>query len=76
MKATLGLLFHEMVIPKGVEPLIFWMRTRRPGPLDDGTNHLYILTENALAVNPRSKLQHIFEFFKHYQYQGCILRVW
>ena len=27
-----------MVIPEGVEPSIFWMRTRRPGPLDDGTN--------------------------------------
>ena len=26
-----------MVIPAGVEPAIFWMRTRRPGPLDDGT---------------------------------------
>ena len=30
-----------MVIPKGVEPLIFWMRTRRPGPLDDGTIQVY-----------------------------------
>ncbi len=30
-----------MVIPKGVEPLIFWMRTRRPGPLDDGTIQIY-----------------------------------
>ena len=29
--------FLEMVIPAGVEPAIFWMRTRRPGPLDDGT---------------------------------------
>ena len=28
----------KMVIPVGVEPTIFWMRTRRPGPLDDGTN--------------------------------------
>lgn len=27
-----------MVIPAGVEPAIFWMRTRRPRPLDDGTN--------------------------------------
>ena len=26
-----------MVIPAGVEPAIFWMRTRRPRPLDDGT---------------------------------------
>ena len=28
----------HMVIPAGVEPAIFWMRTRRPRPLDDGTN--------------------------------------
>ena len=27
----------HLVIPAGVEPAIFWMRTRRPGPLDDGT---------------------------------------
>ena len=27
----------NMVIPAGVEPAIFWMRTRRPRPLDDGT---------------------------------------
>ena len=32
---------YFMVIPKGVEPLIFWMRTRRPGPLDDGTTANY-----------------------------------
>ncbi len=25
------------MIPAGVEPAIFWMRTRRPRPLDDGT---------------------------------------
>ena len=29
--------FSRMVIPAGVEPAIFWMRTRRPRPLDDGT---------------------------------------
>lgn len=29
-----------MVIPAGVEPAIFWMRTRRPRPLDDGTDVL------------------------------------
>ena len=27
----------HLVIPAGVEPAIFWMRTRRPRPLDDGT---------------------------------------
>jgi hypothetical protein len=26
-----------MVIPAGFEPAIFWMRTRCPRPLDDGT---------------------------------------
>ena len=26
-----------MVIPAGVEPAIFWMRTKCPRPLDDGT---------------------------------------
>lgn len=56
---------YPVVIPKGVEPLIFWMRTRRPGPLDDGTNYFYILTENQNPVNRPSKLQHIFDFFKH-----------
>lgn len=25
-----------MVTPAGIEPAIFWMRTRRPGPLDEG----------------------------------------
>ena len=25
-----------LVTPAGVEPAIFWMRTRRPGPLDEG----------------------------------------
>lgn len=54
-----------VVIPEGVEPSIFWMRTRRPGPLDDGTNYFYILTENQNPVNRPSKLQHIFDFFKH-----------
>ncbi len=32
-----------MVIPAGVEPAIFWMRTRRPRPLDDGTTSLYFI---------------------------------
>lgn len=27
-----------LVIPAGVEPAIFWMRTKCPGPLDDGTS--------------------------------------
>jgi hypothetical protein len=26
----------SLVTPAGVEPAIFWMRTRRPGPLDEG----------------------------------------
>ena len=37
----------DVVIPEGVEPSIFWMRTRRPRPLDDGTNET-ILTEAPL----------------------------
>lgn len=28
----------NLVISAGVEPAIFWMRTRRPRPLDDETN--------------------------------------
>ena len=32
--------FADVVIPAGVEPAIFWMRTRRPRPLDDGTSTL------------------------------------
>lgn len=31
-----------MVIPAGFEPAIFWMRTRRPKPLDDGTKQTLI----------------------------------
>ena len=30
-----------MVISEGVEPSIFWMRTRRPRPLDDETNYAH-----------------------------------
>ena len=41
---TRRVLFFILVIPAGVEPAIFWMRTRRPGPLDDGTNNIYILS--------------------------------
>ena len=33
-----------MVVAAGVEPAISWMRTRRPGPLDDAT------TPNILAL--------------------------
>lgn len=29
----------HMVISAGVEPAIFWMRTRRPRPLDDETKY-------------------------------------
>jgi hypothetical protein len=27
-----------MVTPAGFEPAIFWMRTRYPGPLDEGAS--------------------------------------
>ncbi len=39
-----------MVTPAGVEPAIFWMRTRRPGPLDEGATNT-ILTQNYLIIN-------------------------
>ena len=29
-------IFIALVTPAGVEPAIFWMRTRRPRPLDEG----------------------------------------
>ncbi len=32
------------MIPAGVEPAIFWMRTRRPRPLDDGTIFYHFIT--------------------------------
>ena len=40
-------LVYLVVIPEGVEPSIFWMRTRRPRPLDDGTS-TSIVTETSL----------------------------
>ena len=41
-----------MVTPAGVEPAIFWMRTRRPGPLDEGAVEIsyHILIKKS---NPR-----------------------
>ena len=48
-----GLIFL-LVIPAGVEPAIFWMRTRRPRPLDDGTNAPSLLDYSILFT----KLQH------------------
>ena len=44
----------NLVIPAGVEPAIFWMRTRRPRPLDDGT------TGNILTKNTYSVKQHAY----------------
>lgn len=44
-----------LVIPAGVEPAIFWMRTRRPGPLDDGTSSksgLFAHNETSFIVSP------------------------
>ena len=36
-KAPCGaLLFFHLVTPAGFEPAIAWMRTKSPGPLDDG----------------------------------------
>ena len=45
-KTPYGRSFLAVVIPEGVEPSIFWMRTRRPRPLDDGTN-IRIVTETS-----------------------------
>ncbi len=39
-----------MVTPAGVEPAIFWMRTRRPGPLDEGA---ILLIPQIPSVHPR-----------------------
>ena len=50
-KQPSGGVFYKIipvVIPKGVEPLIFWMRTRRPGPLDDGTTEKYFNKKSLL----------------------------
>ena len=35
--AQMGNFSSKLVISEGVEPSIFWMRTRRPRPLDDET---------------------------------------
>lgn len=39
------------VPPTGFEPVIFWMRTRRPRPLDDGGND-GIVPENLQGEQP------------------------
>ena len=39
-----------MVTPAGVEPAIFWMRTRRPRPLDEGATGA-ILTQKVIYCN-------------------------
>ena len=39
-----------MVTPAGVEPAIFWMRTRRPGPLDDGAASALALSEQSQYI--------------------------
>ena len=53
-----------MVIPAGVEPAIFWMRTRRPRPLDDGTMLIvYILKADPRGVRSASLLYHRASFF-------------
>ena len=41
---------EPLVTPAGVEPAIFWMRTRRPGPLDEGATIL-IISQNCLIFN-------------------------
>ncbi len=47
-----------MVTPAGVEPAIFWMRTRRPGPLDEGATvtayppDTKVCTQGGLGAHP------------------------
>lgn len=43
--AQLSVLIEILVVPAGVEPAISWMRTRRPGPLDDETSYFYYNTK-------------------------------
>ena len=49
-KKALKGIFIILVTPAGVEPAIFWMRTRRPGPLDEGATTL-IISQNRLIFN-------------------------
>ena len=48
---TVFSLFSIVVTLAGVEPAIFWMRTRRPGPLDDRAI-IYILSFLFYFFNP------------------------
>ena len=42
-----------VVVPAGVEPAISWMRTRRPGPLDDETTGFSITQMRVLLKSWR-----------------------
>ncbi len=46
---------NVMVTPAGVEPAIFWMRTRRPGPLDEGAT----AEERAFCARTKSHSEHV-----------------
>lgn len=43
----------NLVIPRGFEPLILWLKTRCPRPLDDGTKHIYY--NNKLKFLPQKE---------------------
>ena len=49
--------FYCLVTPAGVEPAIFWMRTRRPGPLDEGAKLLrYYFNTKLSSIQHRHNL--------------------
>ena len=68
-----------MVIPAGFEPAIFWMRTRRPKPLDDGTKqtsippHTKVCTQGGLGAHlnySTANLKVNTSVFWHGRYDG------
>src|SRR5579884_1758223 len=60
-----------MVTPAGSEPAIFWMRTRYPGPLDEGAvgegilSYLLYDVYRALFVTLRISVMNLFSFHQH-----------
>ena len=52
--------YFILVTPAGVEPAIFWMRTRRPGPLDEGANIVIISYEETVVNREKSLGEALF----------------
>ena len=59
------MVFYLLVTPAGVEPAIFWMRTRRPGPLDEGAVSIIYQVRTQGGLGPQNnyitteiKIQH------------------